>query len=222
MLITLEGGDGNGKSTQLPRIIEYIEQSGKKVVDTREPGGTDIGDSIRKILKDTRNFNMCPATELMLYAASRAQHIHEIIRVALDQGYVVVSDRFHDSSLAYQGYGRGVNLSEIELINNVALGGFTPDLTLLFDVPPEVGLERSRQEIESGARDQASSRFEFEKIDFHKKVRAGYLAIAANEPERFVIIDAAKSADDVFRQVQETLDARLCVNDEAMAMPRAV
>lgn len=188
--ITLEGPEGAGKSTQLPRLTAWLEREGFEVVSTRNPGGTPIGAQIRQILLDAANRAMVPTAELMLYAADRAQHVAEVVKPALDAGCVVLCDRFGDSTLAYQGYGRGLDQALIRRLNDMATGGLKPDLTLLLDLPVETGLARV-------ARSREVDRLETEAIAFHHRLREGYLEIAKAEPSRFAVVDATQDADAV-------------------------
>jgi dTMP kinase len=190
LFITLEGPEGAGKSTQIKRLGEWLEASGHAVLCTRNPGGTAIGQQIRQVLLDPANKAMVPMAELMLYAADRAQHVQQVVMPALAEGTIVVCDRFGDSTLAYQGYGRGLDLTLLRALNEMATGGLRPDLTLLLDLPSEVGLERV-------AKARAIDRLEDEAIAFHHRLRDGYLALAAAEPDRFAITDATASPDAV-------------------------
>ncbi len=184
MLITLEGPDGSGKTTQARLLAEWLRGEGYDVVLTREPGGSDIGEQIRAVLHDPRNTAMDARAEILLYSADRAQHVVQVIRPALAAGRIVISDRYADSTLAYQGYGRGLDLETLRAITAFATGGLAPDLTLCLDIAPQVGLARRR----SGSAEW--NRLDAEAIGFHRRVRAGYLELAGQEPARWVIIDA--------------------------------
>ncbi|MFZ5564651.1 MAG: dTMP kinase [Thermodesulfobacteriota bacterium] len=190
MFITLEGIEGAGKTTQIPHLVAFLEKKGHVCVVTREPGGSAIGAKIRGLLLDPDNADMAPETELFLYAADRAQHVRRLIEPALAAGKTVVCDRFADATETYQGWARGLNMELVRTLNRVATGGRRPDITLLFDLPPEVGLKRAWQRIARNGKDAADCRFENEKMAFHERVRQGYLDLARREPERFVIIDA--------------------------------
>lgn len=183
MFITLEGPEGAGKSTQLPQLASWLEGQGHEVFVTRNPGGTPIGAQIRQVVLDAANRAMVPTTELMLYAADRAQHVAEVVRPSLEAGMIVLCDRFTDSTLAYQGYGRGLDKDLIAKLNGIATGGLKPDLTLLLDLPVEQGLARA-------AKARQADRLENEQIAFHHRLREGYLALAQAEPARFAVIDA--------------------------------
>ena len=188
--ITFEGIEGCGKTTQIRLLSRKLEGDGYAVTVTREPGGCPVADQIRNILLDANNHAITPLTELLLYAAARAQHMSEVVKPALDAGAIVLCDRFTDATIAYQGYGRKLDLAAISQLNRMATGGIRPDMTLLLDCPAETGLKRAISRINNapGAREE---RFELESLQFHQRVREGYLSLAQQEPERFVIIDAA-------------------------------
>lgn len=209
MLITLEGIEGSGKSTQMKWITAHLEKKGRRCVVTREPGDTAIGKKIRSILLDPESRGLDPLAELLLYAADRAQHLGERVLPRLAAGDVVVSDRFFDATTAYQGYARGLDLEVIEKIHAMVLKGLRPDLTLLLDLPPEVGLARAHAALAAGDRTASESRFEQEALAFHEKVRKGYLTLAHREPERFVVIDATCSPDEVTEEIVRAIDERL-------------
>lgn len=200
LFITFEGIEGSGKTTQISRLAAYLGARGLDVVQTREPGGCPIADAIRAILLDAANRALVPAAELLLYAAARAQHVAEIVRPALADGRIVLCDRFTDATLAYQGFGRGLSLPEIDNLNAMARGATVPDLTLLFDLPVEIGLRRAFRRI-AGTAGPAEDRFEQESVDFHERIRQGYLTLAEREPQRFRKIHAEADADQVFAEV---------------------
>lgn len=201
--ITFEGGEGCGKSTQVQRLKLALEAEGRAVLLTREPGGTWLAEEIRRLLKDQETEAPCAESELLLFLAARAQLVAQVIRPALEAGTWVISDRFSDSTLAYQGYGRGLSHEVIRLANDFACGALKPDLTLLLDVPPEVAAARMRQrESTTGTR---ADRIERAGDAFHARLRAGFLALAAAEPERIVAIDASGTADEVWKQVWKSL-----------------
>ncbi|MFH1037592.1 MAG: dTMP kinase [PVC group bacterium] len=186
--ITFEGGEGSGKSTQARLLAGYLKQAGRDVVATREPGGTEIGDEIRGILLNPELTEMGNVTELLLLAASRAQNVCERIRPALERGAVVICDRFIDSTLAYQGYGRKFDLKLLASLNRLATGGVTPDLTILLDLSPEIGLARAKALDKAGSKKGEGDRIEQEDIEFHRRLRKGFLELAEKEPERFRMI----------------------------------
>ena len=187
--ITFEGIEGSGKSTQLQILRQRLEGGGHRIVATREPGGCPIADAIRTILLDPVNQTLVPRTELLLYAAARAQHVDQVIRPALANGATVLCDRFTDATTAYQGGGRGLDAALVAELNAIATAGLAPDLTLLLDFPVEIGLSRARQRNQQEA-GLAEGRFELETLTFHRRVRSAYLALAAHEP-RFRVIDAS-------------------------------
>jgi len=184
LFITFEGGEGCGKSTQSRLLLKKLEQRNIPVVLTHEPGGTALGNELRKALKRRRGSSISPQAELFLFAASRVQLLAELIRPALEEGKVVICDRFTYSTLVYQGYGRGLDLTAIEVVNNMATGNLNPDLIILLDISPEQGLARKRS---------SKDRFELEDLAFHWLVKEGYLKMAAAEPDRWLVIDASLS-----------------------------
>ncbi|MGD2104060.1 MAG: dTMP kinase [Anaerolineae bacterium] len=203
VFITLEGPDGSGKTTQARLLAEWLREQGHDVVLTREPGGSAIGDQIREILHDSGNSEMSPHTEFLLYSAARAQHVSQLIQTSLEAGKIVISDRYADSSLAYQAYGRGVDLEMLQQITSFATQGLKPDLTLYFDIAPGEGLERR---LLSG---EAWNRMDAEALAFHRRVRSGYLELVKAEPDRWEIIDADRAIDDVQRDVRSLVTAHL-------------
>jgi dTMP kinase len=208
--ITFEGGDGSGKTTQLKALESYLTASGKSCLSTREPGGTLLGELIRQVLLEVGKQPIASPTELFLYLADRAQHVQEVILPAIDGGKIVLCDRYTDSTLAYQGYGRGIDLGLLRQLNEFANRGVKPDLTLLLDCPVELGLSRTAQRQASGGSARGrEDRFERETVEFHEKVRAGFLAMARVEPERFRIIDASVSVEQVSREIQNVIDREM-------------
>jgi dTMP kinase len=196
MLVTFEGGEGTGKSTQLARLAETLERAGADVVTTREPGGTATGEAVREILLSPDSEGMLPRAELLLYEAARAQLVDEVIRPALERGAVVLCDRFYDSTMAYQGYARGISLLEIHDLNMIATEHMAPDLTLVYDLPPGVGVERA-------TRQSAPDRLEAEDLAFHERVAAGFRSIADSDPDRVHLVDASGDPDEVFERTLE-------------------
>ena len=207
--ITFEGGDGSGKTTQLKTLESYLIARGKSCLSTREPGGTLLGELIRQILLEVSKQPITSPTELFLYLADRAQHIHEVIIPALEQGKIVLCDRHTDSTLAYQGYGRGIDLGLLRSLNDIASQGIKPDLTLLFDCPVGIGLFRTARRQSHTASGRNEDRFEREKIEFHERVRAGFLELARAEPNRFRIVDAARSATEVGQEIKNIIEREL-------------
>ena len=197
--ISLEGIEGSGKSTQLNFVIDYLQANNIDVVSTREPGGTLVSEKIRELLLDNTLPGMHMDTELLLMFAARVEHVTKVIQPALHIGKWVVSDRFYDATYAYQGYGRDIDLKRIDTLKEFSIGELAPDLTLFLDVTLEVSMDRVTKR---GNKD----RFENEKIDFYKKVRAGYLAIAANNPDRVASVDATRSIKQVQQAIQIKLD----------------
>jgi len=207
--ITFEGGDGSGKTTQLKVLANYLRTRGRPCLSTREPGGTSLGQHIRQVLLEVGTQSITSPTELFLYLADRAQHMHEVVIPALEQGKIVVCDRHTDSTLAYQGYGRGLDLGLLRSLNDIASQGIKPDLTLLFDCPVEIGLSRTVQRQPQTVSGRNEDRFEREKIEFHERVRAGFLELARAEPNRFRIVDAARSAEEVGQEIKSIIDGEL-------------
>ncbi len=206
MFITFEGVEGSGKSTQIKRLTKHLEDAGRTVTVTRQPGGCDLGNTLRAILLSTKTKNLDSRAELFLYLADRAQHVAEIIRPALRAGHVVLCDRFADSTVAYQGYGRGLDVALLNTLNDVAVAGAWPIHTFLLDIDPEQGLRRAlARNIEAGATVN-EGRFEAEHLDFHKRVRQGYLALANAHPRRFRVVDAAKDPDAVETDIRRVLE----------------
>jgi dTMP kinase len=199
LFITFEGGEGSGKSTQSKMLFDHLRVAGFEAVLTHEPGGTGLGERITQLLKWSEDEHICPLAEVMLFNASRAELVSRVIKPALASGKIVICDRYVDSTLVYQGYGRGLTISTVNAVNAMAIQGLMPDLTLLLDVHVDNGLERKR-----GTK---PDRFEKESLDFHRRVRDGYLALAAAEPSRYVVIDASLStqviADLIWKKIQE-------------------
>lgn len=194
-LITLEGGEGSGKTSVLKLVAAALEQQGHSVICTREPGGIDIAEQIREVILDRRNIKMDPRTEALLYAAARRQHLVERVIPALQEGKIVLCDRYIDSSLAYQGHARGLGIDEIYTVNKFAIDHYMPDLTLYFDVEPAIGL--SRIEKDAG---REVNRLDIESIKFHETVREGYKLLVDRYPERIQVIDASERLEAVFEE----------------------
>ena len=202
LFISLEGPDGGGKSTQALRLVEHLRAQGLEVLMTREPGGTAIGDQIRRVLTDLGNTPMHPRTELLLFSASRAQLCHEVIRPHLQAGGMVVSDRFYDSTFAYQGYGHRLDLEALRHITAFATGGLVPDLTLLLDLPAQDGLLRRKKHGEW-------NRLDAYDLPFHERVRQGFLALGAADVQRWVTVDATRPAEEVQADIRRIVETRL-------------
>lgn len=204
-LISFEGSEGSGKSTQIARLAAHFQKTHRDVVTTREPGGTEIGEQIRNIIvHNSRGDEMCAETELLLFAAARAQLVREVIAPALLRGAIVLSDRFLDSSTVYQGIGRNLAADPVNQINRFAVGNVMPDLTIVIDVPEDVSLARLKQRASD-----LPDRMERQNVDFYKKVREGYLVLAKSMPERFIVVDGTKGEDTVEKKIWAELQPRL-------------
>lgn len=201
--ITFEGPDGSGKSTQIQALADHLRARGLDVLQTREPGGTAISEEIRALLHDLRHGDMAPRAEILLYSAARAQLVAQIIRPHLDAGGLVLSDRYADSTLAYQGYGHGLDLDTLRLITSFATNDLRPDLTLLFDIDAETGLRRRQQ---GGVE---WNRLDAYDLDFHRRVRAGYLELVQAEPERWVCLDATQDRETLQAKVRRVVEQKL-------------
>jgi dTMP kinase len=209
MFVTFEGIDGSGKSTQIEMLAAHLEQKGHGVLVTREPGDGSLGRQLRPILLDLKNAGLSDRAELFLYLADRAQHVREVVAPALAAGKIVLCDRFADSTVAYQGYGRGLDPGLLKSLNDLAVAGTTPELTILLDLSPEAGLGRARARNEDAGAAGSEGRFEALALDFHTRVRQGYLALAAAEPERFRVIDAARKPQEIFVDVRRAVAEKL-------------
>ena len=205
LLVTFEGGEGSGKSTQIERLADFLLDEGHEVVTAREPGTTQVGEAVREILLRTAREDLSPESELALFLAARAELVVEVVRPSLEAGKVVLLDRYGDSSVAYQGYGRGLDPDRVKTLNAYFTDGLTPDLTVLIDVPVEASAERSRQ--------RPADRIERAGRSFHERVRGGYREMALNEPERFVVLDGTDPIDSVQSAIRaavlETLAERI-------------
>jgi dTMP kinase len=197
MFITFEGPEGSGKTSQIVLLAAYLREQGYEVVQTREPGGTSIGDQIRAVLHDVGNGEMQSETELLLYSASRAQLVRELVQPALAAGKIILCDRYADSTIAYQGYGRGLDLDELRLLTQFATGGLKPYLTLLLDIDVERGLARRQGNGEE------MNRLDLEAVSFHQKVRRGYHTLVEAEPERWKVVDADRSVVAIQQDLRE-------------------
>ena len=195
LFVTFEGCDGSGKTTQINYLAQYCMDLGHKVLLTREPGGTSISENIRAVILDPQNKELAPTTEALLYAASRAQHVAEVIKPALSEGKIVLCDRYIDSSIAYQGYGRDLG-DEVRIINEFAIQGLSPNITFFLDIKPSMGLARIEKKGDF-------DRIEKEAIDFHEKVYSGYMELIKNNPQRFIVVDGSAPMDILASQIRE-------------------
>lgn len=209
MFISLEGIEGSGKSTVLHMLDQHLQAGGYSVCVTREPGGCALGRGLRALLLDARTQGLRNRAELFLFLADRAQHVGEVIRPALEAGQIVLCDRYVDSTIAYQGYGRGMDPDQLVAINTLATGGLMPDLTLLLDLDPATGIGRAGRRNEEADTVISEGRFESESLRFHCRVRQGYLDLAAASPERMVVLDASRPAEEVFWQCLAEVETRL-------------
>jgi len=207
LFITFEGPEGSGKTTQIHLLAAWLGAMNRDVLTTREPGGTRIGDAVRGLLLDPNHTEMCPETEILLFSAARAQIVGEVIRPHLARGGVVLCDRFADSTLAYQGYGRQMDLSTLRMITAFATGGLAPDLTICLDLPVLEGLQRKQ-----GCDQGEWNRMEREKLAFHERVRQGYLGLAAAEPARWLLLDARQPIDAIQTQIRQRI--KVCLSKE--------
>ncbi len=205
MFISFEGIEGSGKTTHAKHTVRFLKDKGHDCVITREPGGTRIGEKIRAILLDPLSRDMDPLAELLLYTADRAQHIKEYILPLLSDGKMVLCDRYYDATMAYQGFARGLDIDLIDTMHKLLFENLKPDLTLLLDLPPEIGLERAWKQINNGNRISEETRFEEERLSFHRRVREGYLELSRREPERFRVIDASKKEHEVRKEIIKIL-----------------
>jgi dTMP kinase len=211
LFITFDGGDGSGKTTQIRRLKTYLNRKGVPCMITREPGGTPIGEKIRRILLNPDHNELVPWGELFLYEAARAQHVKDVIKPNLQRGIVILCDRFSDASIAYQGFGRGIDLKWVEQMNRMASEGIRPDMTFLLDCPTGTGLKRALKRNQA-LRQEKEGRFEREKIQFHNRVRKGYLTLSKKEPRRVKVIDTRKGEDRVFEEIRQVVDPLIIRN----------
>lgn len=209
MFITFEGIEGSGKSTQIQFLADFFKRAGRNCVVTREPGGTEIGTKIRSILLDSVNAGISFLTELLLYEADRAQHVEELIRPSLKAGKIVVCDRFFDATVVYQGYARGGDLDFIDYLHGTILKGLKPDITFVLDCPVTTGLKRAWTRIANNTDKIKEDRFEKEALDFHEKIRRGYLSMAKAEPDRFFVIDATQARSVIHDTIVRIVKGRL-------------
>jgi dTMP kinase len=202
MFITLEGPEGSGKTSHIPYLVEYLREKGQIVFPTREPGGTSIGEQIREVIHDLKNVEMHPRTETLLYQAARAQIVEQVIKPRLKDGEIVISDRYYDSTIAYQGYGHQQDLEQVRALVKYATGGLVPDLTVLLDVDVEEGLRRKKK-------DNEWNRLDAYTVEFHQRVRVGYLEMVKAEPNRWVVINANRKWDEVQKELRRVIEGRI-------------
>jgi dTMP kinase len=202
MFITLEGPEGSGKTSHIPPLVEYIREKGYVVFPTREPGGTSIGEQIREVIHDLKNVEMHPRTETLLYQAARAQIVEQVFKPRLKAGEIVISDRYYDSTIAYQGYGHQQDLEQVRALVKYATGGLVPDLTVLLDVDVEEGLRRKKKDNEWNRMDAYT-------VEFHKRVHTGYREMVKEEPNRWVVVDAGQKWDLVQEGLRKVIEEKL-------------
>jgi len=202
MFITLEGPEGSGKTSHIPHLVQHLREKGHTVFPTREPGGTSIGEQIREVLHNLKNAEMNPRTETLLYQAARAQFVEQILRPHLTAGELVLSDRYADSTIAYQGYGHQQNLEQVRILVQYATGGLVPDLTILLDLDVDLGLKRKKKADEWNRLDAYT-------VEFHERVRTGYLELAKQEPGRWVVVDAGQPWDAVQTDLRKIIEKKL-------------
>ncbi len=203
MFITLEGPEGSGKTSHIPYLVEYFREQGYVVFPTREPGGTSIGEQIREVIHDLKNVEMHPRTETLLYQAARAQIVEQVIQPRLKAGEIVLSDRYADSTIAYQGYGHQQDLERVRALVRYATGGLVPDMTILLDLDVEVGLNRKKQN------NAEWNRMDDHAVEFYRRVRAGYLEMVKQEPVRWRVVDAGREWKSVQEELRKVIDSRL-------------
>ncbi len=201
MFITFEGMEGCGKTTQIEKLASHFQKQNIPTLCTREPGGSKLGQELRRILLNPENSDLHPTSELFLYLADRTQHINSVIKPNLQAGKVVISDRFADSTIVYQGYGRKLDQEMLLQLNKIAVGDLWPDITILLDIEPEIGLERARKRNQAENIQDKEGRFEMEALSFHRTIRQGFLDWATQNPDRFVVVDASKTPDEIFLQI---------------------
>lgn len=203
MFITLEGPEGSGKTSHIPPLVEYLREKGHIVFPTREPGGTSIGEQIREVIHDLKNVEMHPRTETLLYQAARAQIVEQVIKPKLAAGEIVLSDRYYDSTIAYQGYGHQQDLEQVRALVKYATGGLVPDLTILLDVDVEEGLQRKKKN------NAEWNRMDDHAIQFYQRVRAGYLVMVKQEPKRWVVVDSGQKWESVQDELRKLILRRI-------------
>lgn len=202
MFITLEGPEGSGKTSHIPPLVEYLREKGHVVFPTREPGGTSIGEQIREVIHDLKNVEMHPRTETLLYQAARAQIVEQVIKPRLANGEIVISDRYYDSTIAYQGYGHQQDIGQVRALVHYATGGLNPDLTVLLDLDVEVGLKRKKKGDEWNRMDAYT-------VEFHQRVRVGYLEMVKQEPNRWVVVNSEQKWESVQEELRKVIEGKL-------------
>ena len=202
MFITLEGPEGSGKTSHIPHLVEYLREKGHIVFPTREPGGTSIGEQIREVIHDLKNVEMHPRTETLLYQAARSQIVEQVIKLRLADGEIVLSDRYYDSTIAYQGYGHQQDLERVRQLVKYATGGLDPDLTVLLDLDVEIGLGRKKK-------DNEWNRLDAYTVEFHQRVRKGYHEMVNAEPRRWVVVDAEQKWESVQEELRKVIEGRI-------------
>ncbi len=213
MFITFEGIEGSGKGTMLALTEDWLKGRGKKVLRTREPGGCPLGLEMRALLLDAKNSGICPQAELFMYLADRAQHVREIIAPALEKGLTVLCDRYADSTIVYQGYGRGLDRETLFGLNDLAVAGLWPELTIVLDLDEPTGLERARRRNKELGLEEKEGRFEAEALAFHRRIRQGYLDWAGKHPDRVRVVDASGSPEKVFNRVKACIESACARRD---------
>ncbi len=210
LFITLEGGEGSGKTSQINRLSEFLVSEGHRIITTREPGGTYEGEAVRDLLVQREGGNWSAMAEVLLLFAARLMHIEKVIKPALENGKIVICDRFTDSTFAYQGYGRGLDVEKIKSLKQLSIGEFDPDITFILDIDVSVGLERSNKRLAANqGTDKTEDRFERMDIEFHEKLRHGFLDIAKNDPNRCYVIDASQDMDNVFADIKKVITTKI-------------
>ncbi len=210
--ISFEGGEGAGKTTQINRLAEFLTMQGHKVVTTREPGGTPEAEAIRNLLVQRGELNWPPLSETLMMFAARAVHIEKVIKPALEEGKILICDRFSDSTYAYQGYGRGLSIEKIKEIDSIVTGNLTPDLTFILDIDVNIGLARSNKRLAANkGYEKTEDRFERMDTVFHEKLRSGFLEIGEKNKKRCVVINAAQSIDEIFSEIKQITQSRLSI-----------
>jgi dTMP kinase len=214
LFVSIEGGEGAGKTVQSRALVSHLEERDASVLYVREPGGTPLGERVRNVVLFTRDINLSPEAEALLFSAARAQLTKDVIRPALDAGTVVVADRFFDSTIAYQGFGGGASRSQLRAVTEFAVGGTVPDLTFLLDLPASLGVARAQR------RSERWDRIESQDVEFHERVRQGFLTMAREEPARWIVLDATLTEEEIARRVSARVDQELTRRSHTIATRR--